>query len=235
MSSSKNIFLKGKLIKRYKRFFADVQLDNGKEVTAHCPNTGSMMGLLDIGNTVYLSESDNKKRKLKYTLEIIKINKAHVGVNTHRANRIVEKAIIKNKIKSLGKKLVVKREVKYGENSRIDFLITNEKKENIYVEVKNVTLSIKDEIAEFPDAITKRGSKHLIELSKLIKKKKRSIMLYLIQRDDCNKFKIAGHIDPAYKANLQKAITSGVEVLCYDCTFTNDKIILNKKIKFINK
>lgn len=235
MNISKNIFLKGKLIKRYKRFFADVQLDNGKQVTAHCPNTGSMMGLLDEGNVVYLSESDNEKRKLKYTLEVIRVKKAHVGVNTHRANRIVEDAIIQNKIKSLGKKLKVQREVKYGENSRIDFLISNEKNEEIYVEVKNVTLSNQNKIAEFPDSITERGSKHLIELSKIIKKNKRSIMLYLIQRNDCDQFKIAENIDPTYQANLKKAMKSGVEVLCYDCEFKNNKIELNKKIKFIKK
>ena len=235
MNNSKKKFLKGRLIKRYKRFFVDVQLDNGEQITAHCPNTGSMMGLLDEGNIVYLSESDNIKRKLKYTLEIIKVKKANVGVNTHRANRIVEKAILEGKIKSLGKKLLLTREVKYGENSRIDFLITNEKKENIFLEVKNVTLSKKNNLAEFPDSVTERGSKHLIELTKLIKKDKRSIMLYLIQRDDCKKFTTAGYIDPIYENNLKKAIKSGVEVLCYDCTFKNNMIELNKKIKFIIK
>ena len=235
MNNSKKKFLKGRLIKRYKRFFVDVQLDNGKQITAHCPNTGSMMGLLDEGNIVYLSESDNTKRKLKYTLEIIKVKKANVGVNTHRANRIVEKAILEGKIKSLGKKLLLTREVKYGENSRIDFLITNEKNENIFLEVKNVTLSKKNNLAEFPDSVTERGSKHLIELTKLIKKNKRSIMLYLIQRDDCKKFTTAGYIDPIYENNLNKAIKSGIEVLCYDCTFKHNMIELNKKIKFIIK
>ena len=235
MNNSKKKFLKGRLIKRYKRFFVDVQLDNGEQITAHCPNTGSMMGLLDEGNIVYLSESDNIKRKLKYTLEIIKVKKANVGINTHRANRIVEKAILEGKIKSLGKKLLLTREVKYGENSRIDFLITNEKKENIFLEVKNVTLSKKNNLAEFPDSVTERGSKHLIELTKLIKKNKRSIMLYLIQRDDCKKFTTAGYIDPIYENNLNKAIKSGIEVLCYDCTFKHNMIELNKKIKFIIK
>ena len=226
-------FISGKLIKRYKRFFADVQLDNNKEiVTAHCPNTGSMLGLLGEGNAVKLSEANKKDRKLKFTLEIIKSNGASVGVNTHRANRIVEAALLSNKIKSIKKIIHIKREVKYGENSRIDFLVNN-KDEEIYIEVKNVTLSLKKGIAEFPDAITERGSKHLKELSKIKDRKTRAIMLYLIQRDDCKYFQIAKEIDEKYNSNLQKAIESGVEVLCYNCKFKNNKIELDKKIKFL--
>ena len=226
-------FISGKLIKRYKRFFADVQLDNNKEiVTAHCPNTGSMLGLLGEGNAVKLSETNKKDRKLKFTLEIIKSNGASVGVNTHRANRIVEAALLSNKIKNIKKIIQIKREVRYGENSRIDFLVNN-KDEEIYIEVKNVTLSLKKGIAEFPDAITERGSKHLKELSKIKDKKTRAIMLYLIQRDDCKYFQIAKEIDEKYNSNLKKAIESGVEVLCYNCKFKNNKIELDKKIKFI--
>lgn len=226
-------FISGKLIKRYKRFFADVQLDNNKEiVTAHCPNTGSMLGLLGEGNAVKLSEANKKDRKLKFTLEIIKSNGASVGVNTHRANRIVEAALLANKIKNIKKIIDIKREVRYGENSRIDFLVNN-KDEEIYIEVKNVTLSLKKGIAEFPDAITERGSKHLKELSKIKDRKTRAIMLYLIQRDDCKYFQIAKEIDEKYNSNLKKAIKSGVEVLCYNCKFKNNKIELDKKIKFI--
>ena len=226
-------FISGKLIKRYKRFFADVQLDNNKEiVTAHCPNTGSMLGLLGEGNAVKLSEANKKDRKLKFTLEIIKSNGASVGVNTHRANRIVEAALLSNKIKSIKKIIHMQREVRYGENSRIDFLVNN-KDEEIYIEVKNVTLSLKKGIAEFPDAITERGSKHLKELSKIKDKKTRAIMLYLIQRDDCKYFQIAKEIDEKYNSNLKKAIESGVEVLCYNCKFKNNKIELDKKIKFL--
>mgnify|MGYP001294841346 FL=1 len=227
-------FISGKFIKRYKRFFVDVQLDNIKEtVTAHCPNTGSMLGLLKEGNPVKLSKVDDPKRKLKYTLEIIKSNGANVGVNTHRANRIVEEALISNKIKSLKKILELKREVKYGENSRIDFLVNNNMDEEIYVEVKNVTLSLKKGVAEFPDAITERGSKHLKELQKIKSKKTRAIMLYLIQRDDCKYFQIAKKIDEKYNSNLKKAIKSGVEILCYNCKFENNKIQIDKKIKFM--
>ena len=226
-------FISGKLIKRYKRFFADVQLDNTKEIiTAHCPNTGSMLGLLKEGNPVKLTEVDKKDRKLKFTLEIIKSDGANVGVNTHRANRIVEEALISNKIKSLKRIIDLKREVKYGENSRIDFLANNVDEE-MYIEVKNVTLSLKKGIAEFPDAITERGSKHLKELQKIKNKKTRAIMLYLIQRDDCKYFRIAKEIDEKYNSNLKKAIKSGVEILCYNCKFENNKIQMDKKIKFM--
>ncbi len=226
-------FISGKFIKRYKRFFVDVQLDNNKEVvTAHCPNTGSMLGLLKEGNKVKLTEVDDPNRKLKYTLEIIRSNGANVGVNTHRANRIVEEALISNKIKGLKKILELKREVKYGENSRIDFLINNNIGEQIYIEVKNVTLSLKKGVAEFPDAITERGSKHLQELQKIKNKKTRAVMLFLIQRDDCKYFQIAKDIDEKYNSNLKKAIKSGVEILCYSCTFDSNKIKIDKKIKF---
>ena len=226
-------FISGKFIKRYKRFFVDVQLDNNKEiVTAHCPNTGSMFGLLKEGNSVKLTKVDNPNRKLKYTLEIISSNGANVGVNTHRANRIVEEAIISNKIKSLKKILDLKREVKYGENSRIDFLINNNIGEQIYIEVKNVTLSLTKGVAEFPDAITERGSKHLQELQKIKNKKTRAVMLYLIQRDDCKYFRIAKEIDEKYNSNLKKAIKSGVEILCYSCKFESNKIKIDKKLKF---
>ncbi len=228
-------FISGRLIKRYKRFFADVKLDSGEVVTAHCPNTGSMMGLLTEGNIVYLSKTDNEKRKLKYTLEIIRDKGASVGINTHRANRIVEKAIIEKKISTLGKKYDYRREVKYGKNSRIDFLITNKKDEEIFLEVKNVTLSKRKGISEFPDAITERGSKHLLELIDIVKKNKRAIMLFLVQRNDCKKFRIAEEIDSIYKKNIMNAMKAGVEILCYDCSFVRNNIELDKKIKFIDK
>ena len=231
--TSKNTFLNGILIKRYKRFFADVQLDNNV-VTAHCPNTGSMMGLLDAGNKVLLSKSDNEKRKLKYTLEVIKLKKSHVGVNTHRTNRIVEKALNDNVLNFVKNITEVRREVKYGENSKVDFVVTTSKEE-VYIEVKNVTLSREKKTAEFPDAVTIRGSKHLIELAKLKKKGIRAVMLYVIQRDDINSFKIASDIDPIYARNLKKAMKSGVEVFCYDCKFSKNDISINSEKKFLNE
>tara|TARA_B100000989_G_scaffold86723_1_gene62441 strand:+ start:1724 stop:2422 length:699 start_codon:yes stop_codon:yes gene_type:complete len=231
--TSKNTFLNGILVKRYKRFFADVQLDNNV-VTAHCPNTGSMMGLLDAGNKVLLSKSDNEKRKLKYTLEVIKLKKSHVGVNTHRTNRIVEKALNDNVLNFVKNITEVRREVKYGENSKVDFVVTTPKEE-VYIEVKNVTLSREKKTAEFPDAVTIRGSKHLIELAKLKKKGIRAVMLYVIQRDDINSFKIASDIDPVYAKNLKKAMKSGVEVFCYDCKFSKKDISINSEKKFLNE
>ena len=231
--TSKNTFLNGILIKRYKRFFADVQLDNNV-VTAHCPNTGSMMGLLDAGNKVLLSKSDNEKRKLKYTLEVIKLKKSHVGVNTHRTNRIVEKALNDNVFNFVKSITEIRREVKYGENSKVDFVVTTPKEE-VYIEVKNVTLSRVKKTAEFPDAVTIRGSKHLIELAKLKKKGIRAVMLYVIQRDDINSFKIASDIDPIYARNLKKAMKSGVEVFCYDCKFSKKDISINSEKKFLNE
>ena len=233
MSKNSKNFLTGKIIKRYKRFFVDVQLDSKKIVTAHCPNTGSMMGLLEKDNLVYLTEADDPNRKLKFTLEAIQSNGAMVGVNTHRANRIVEEAIGKGKISELGKIVSFKREVKYGQNSRIDFLIQT-KKEEIYVEVKNVTLSRDKSIAEFPDAVTERGLKHLIELSALTTKSIRAVMLFLVQRDDCSKFKIAADIDNKYADTFKKVKKMGVEPLCYDCSFGRNGISVNKKIKILN-
>ena len=231
--TSKNTFLNGILIKRYKRFFADVQLDNNV-VTAHCPNTGSMMGLLDAGNKVLLSKSDNEKRKLKYTLEVIKLKKSHVGVNTHRTNRIVEKALNDNVLNFVKNITEIRREVKYGENSKVDFVVTTPKEE-VYIEVKNVTLSRVKKTAEFPDAVTIRGSKHLIELAKLKKKGIRAVMLYVVQRDDIDNFKIASDIDPVYAKNLKMAMKSGVEVFCYDCKFSKKDISINSEKKFLNE
>ncbi len=233
MSKNSKNFLTGKFIKRYKRFFVDVQLDSKKIVTAHCPNTGSMMGLLEKDNLVYLTEADDPNRKLKFTLEAIQSNGAIVGVNTHRANRIVEEAINNGKISELGKIVSFKREVKYGKNSRIDFLVQT-KKEEIYVEVKNVTLSRDKSIAEFPDAVTERGLKHLIELSTLPAKSVRAVMLFLVQRDDCSKFKIAADIDNKYAGTFKKVKKMGVEPLCYDCSFDKNGISVNKKLKILN-
>ena len=156
--------IKGKLIKRYKRFFTDIKVNN-QTITAHCPNTGSMMGLLDNGNDVWVSKNDNPDRKLKYTLEIIKANKNLIGVNTHRANRIVEDAL-KNKLINEFKKIkLIKREFKFSKDTRFDFLCDNK-----IIEVKNVTLTRENKVAEFPDAITSRGTKHLINLVNSMKK-----------------------------------------------------------------
>ncbi len=225
----KEKLISGDFIKRYKRFFVDVKIGN-KIVTAHCPNTGSMMGLLKKGNKVWLSKTDNPNRKLRYTLEIIKEQKSRVGVNTHKANKIVFDALHSNKVKDLINLDIIKQEVKFTENTRFDFLVTKKDKK-YFIEVKNVTLSRQKGIAEFPDAITSRGLKHIKELLKANKNGYKIFLIFLIQRDDCNKFQLAKDIDPEYCELLAKAVKKNLKVLCYDCKFSAKGIKLYRKIK----
>ena len=225
-----NKLISGVFIKRYKRFFVDVQIEN-KVITAHCPNTGSMKGLLKEGNKVWLSKSNNPDRKLKYTLQIIEDNSSKVGVNTHLTNKIVLDALKNNLIKEFDKNITIKPEVKFGDNTRFDFLITK-KNYKAFVEVKNVTLMRKPKIAEFPDAITSRGAKHIEELIKASKKGYEIYIAFIIQREDCNEFTIASDIDPEYSKLLSKAVKKKLNILCYDCKFSSKGIKLNKKIKF---
>ena len=222
--------LQGTLIKRYKRFFVDIKYKN-KTITAHCPNSGSMMGLLNKGNNVWFSESDNPKRKLKYTLEIVVVNNKPVGINTHLSNKIVFESLKNKKIENLTRFTNIKSEAKFSDNTRFDFLISNNK-EKCFLEVKNVTLLRQDNIAEFPDAITSRGTKHLKELIKAKRKGYESYMLYLIQRDDCKFFKIANDIDEEYKNTFDEALNNGVKMLCYDCKLNNEEIIINNQINY---
>ena len=225
--------LQGTLIKRYKRFFADIKYLN-KIITCHCPNTGSMMGLLSEGNKVWFSHSDNPKRKLKYTLEIIEIKKKMVGINTLLSNKIVLEALNQKKIKELIKFDNIKSEAKFTDETRFDFLISNNKKK-CFLEVKNVTLVRKEKQAEFPDAITVRGRKHLKELTSAKKKGFESYILYLIQREDCKTFKIAEDIDPDYIIALNESLKNGVKMLCYDCKLNNEEIKLNSQINYEQK
>ena len=226
----KETLLQGTLIKRYKRFFVDIKYKN-KLITAHCPNSGSMMGMLDEGNNVYFSKADNPKRKLKYTLEIIKVKNSLVGVNTHLSNKIVLEALKLKKIKQLKKFNNITREVKFSDHTRFDFLISNDTKK-CFLEVKNVTLSRKLKVAEFPDSITSRGTKHLNELINAKKRGFESYILYLIQRNDCGLFKIANDIDEEYKIAFNKAIKNKVKILCYDCKLSNKEIKINKQINY---
>tara|TARA_Y100000591_G_scaffold329293_1_gene357567 strand:+ start:38 stop:736 length:699 start_codon:yes stop_codon:yes gene_type:complete len=219
----------GEFVKRYKRFFVDVKI-KGKIITAHCPNTGSMQGLLNAGNKVYLTKSNNPKRKLKYTLQIIEDNNAKVGVNTHITNRIVLDALKNNLIKNFKNLEKIQQEVKFGENTRFDFLVTTKNK-NVFIEVKNVTLSRQKMLAEFPDAITERGLKHINELLKAKKKGYEIYLIYVVQRDDCKKFKIANDIDPKYYELLIKAVKKKLNILCYDCKFSTKGIKLNRNIQ----
>ena len=222
--------ISGHLIKRYKRFFVDVAIKN-KIVTAHCPNPGSMMGLLNQKNKVWITEALNKKRKLKYTLQIIEEKGSKVGVNTHLTNKIVGHALQKNLIKEFKKNIKVKNEQVFGKNTRFDFLLENGNKK-IFLEVKNVTLKRKASIAEFPDSVTSRGTKHLNELINATKKGFEAYLLFVIQRNDCDKFEIATDLDPVYSKTLIKAVKNNVKIICYDCKFSSKGIILNNKIKF---
>ena len=225
--------IKGKLIKRYKRFFVDVKL-NKEIVTAHCPNTGSMMGLLDEGNEVYLLKNDDPKRKLKYGLEIIKAQKNLVGVNTHMANKIVSHGLSNNLIKELKNSKKIKSEVFFNKDTRFDFLI-EKNKQKIFIEVKNVTLFRKKKIAEFPDAITTRGSKHLLALIDAIKKGYKSYLIFLVQIQNMENFKIAKDIDNEYYKNYLSAKNAGVNFLAYRCNISSKKIFIEKKLKIINE
>jgi sugar fermentation stimulation protein A len=225
----KNKLISGLFKKRYKRFFVDIKINN-QIITAHCPNTGSMYGLLKEGNKVWVSKSNNPNRKLKYTLEIIEDNKSKVGINTHSANKIVLDGLQNNLFKEFKSTSNIKPETKFGNNTRFDFLITN-KKNKTFVEVKNVTLSRKKGLAEFPDAITTRGLKHINELVNAGKKNYKIFILYLIQRNDCKTFTIAKDIDPNYALALSKAVKNDLNILCYDCKFSSKGIKVNKKIK----
>ena len=224
-----NELIPGVLIKRYKRFFADIKVKN-KIITVHCPNSGSMMGLLKKNNKVWISESNNKKRKLIYTLQIIEVEGNKVGVNTHLTNKIVLEGLKENLIPIFNKEVIIKTEQRFGHNTRFDFLL-NDNNQKSFLEVKNVTLVRKKKLAEFPDAITERGKKHLYELINTLKKGFKAYMLFVVQREDCNSFSIAKDIDPKYFEILTLAIKKNVKILCYDCKFTSKGIKLNKEIK----
>ena len=225
--------IKGKLIKRYKRFFVDVKIDK-KTVTAHCPNTGSMKGLLDQDNDVYLLKHDDPKRKLKYGLEIIKAQNNLVGVNTHLANKIVNHGLSNNLINELKNSDEIKAEVFFNKETRFDFLI-KKNKQKIFLEVKNVTLFRNKNTAEFPDAITSRGSKHLLALIDAIKKGYKAYLLFLVQIENMENFKIANDIDSEYYKNYLAAKKAGVNFLAYRCKISSKEIFIEKKLKIINE
>ena len=225
--------IKGKLLKRYKRFFTDIKLNN-EIITAHCPNTGSMMGLLNTNNDVWLSKNDNPKRKLKFTLEIIRVKNNLVGVNTHLANKIVHHGLTNNLINELKKCDQIKPEVFFNKETRFDFLI-NKKNQKIFLEVKNVTLFRNDKIAEFPDAITSRGSKHLKTLIDAIKKGYKSYIVFLVQIQGMKYFKIANDIDNEYYQSYLIAKKAGVNFLAYRCKISPKEIRIEKKLKIIDE
>ena len=228
----KGKLIKGKLIKRYKRFFVDIKL--GKEVvTAHCPNTGSMKGLLDKGNDVYLLSNNDPKRKLKFGLEIIKSRKNLIGVNTNMANKIAQHALENNLIKELKNNDQIKPEVFFNKDTRFDFLL-EKNKQKIFVEVKNVTLFRNKDTAEFPDAVTARGSKHLLTLIDAIKKGYKTYLIFLIQIQNMKNFKIAKDIDSEYYKNFLSAKKAGVNFLAYRCSINTKQITVEKKLRFLD-
>ena len=220
----------GKLIKRYKRFLADVELENGQLVTAHCPNSGSMAACSEPGRPVYLSFHDNPKRKLKYTWELISMPTSLVGTNTLVPNRLVYNAIVNNKIDELTGYDTVLREVRVGSHSRLDLKLEGPKK-SCFVEVKNCTL-VENQVAMFPDAVTQRGLKHLKEMQGLLRKKIRCAMFYLVQRMDAKVFRPAVHIDPSYAEELKKAHGKGLEILVYDVVINLKHIEVHRKLPF---
>jgi sugar fermentation stimulation protein A len=222
--------IQGTLIQRYQRFKADVKLRNGHIVTAHCPNSGSMLGCSEPGRPVYLSRHNHPKRKLKYTWEMIEMPTSLVGVNTWVPNLVVKEAIIRKKIRALRAYETIRTEVRYGQNSRIDLLL--EKGGNrCFVEVKNCTL-VEDGVAYFPDAITSRGLKHLVELQKEFRKGSQCVMFYLVQRMDAKRFSPADHIDPAYGQELRRAFRNGVEILVYDVFLNLEGISIKRRLPF---
>lgn len=225
--------IRGVLIKRYKRFLSDITLENGEMVTAHCANSGSMMGLLEPGAEVWLSPARNPKRKLKHTWELVRNGDGLVGINTSLPNAIVSEAIQADAIKELTGYDSLRREVTYGKNSRIDILLENDGRPPCYVEIKSVTLKRggpKTGLAEFPDSVTARGTKHLGELSDMVANGARAVMLYLVQREDCDRFAVATDIDPAYGAALVAARAAGVEAICYACRVSPDAIELDRAL-----
>lgn len=219
----------GTLIKRYKRFLADVELESGEIVTAHCPNTGSMQACCEPGRSVYLSRHDNPKRKLKYTWELIAMPGSLVGVNTLTPNRLVALAIAGSDIKELRGYDRIQREVKVGDHSRIDLLLTKGANRRCFIEIKNSTL-VEDGVALFPDAVTARGQKHIAELEKLSAAGDRCVMFYFIQRMDARVFRPADHIDVAYGKALRQAVKNNVEVLAYDVHIDLQGIRIRRKI-----
>ena len=219
----------GTLVKRYKRFLADVTLADGSVVTAHCANTGSMLGVAEPGSEVWLSPARNPERKLKYTWEMIRVGEGLVGINTQHPNRIVEDGVRAGGVAELTGYDEVQREVKYGKNSRIDVLLSADGRPDCYVEVKNVHLR-RGRAAEFPDAVTARGAKHLVEMADMVDGGARAVMFYLVQREDCETFAVADDIDPAYAEALETARSRGVEAVCYTCRLTPESIELDRPL-----
>jgi sugar fermentation stimulation protein A len=223
--------IRGTLLKRYKRFLADVRLEDGNVITATCPNTGTMLGLTEPGMTIHLSRSDSLTRKYPYTWEMTdRPGFGLIGINTARPNFLVEKAIISGLVETLAGYDNIRREVKYGANSRIDLLLEKPGKPPCYVEVKNVTLYRKPRLAEFPDCVTERGTKHLHELAAMVKAGNRAVMVYCIQGGGAEAFALTPDIDPIYEMAFRQARARGVEAVAVTCHVGLDRIFVDATV-----
>ncbi|MBS0271465.1 MAG: DNA/RNA nuclease SfsA [Proteobacteria bacterium] len=223
--------LRGHLIKRYKRFLADIELEDGTFITAHCPNSGAMQGLTDPGIPVWVSISSNPSRKLPYTWEMAEVEETYVGMNTSNPNHLVEEALKMDVIKELQGYQTLRREVPYGRNSRIDFLLEGMSRTLTYVEVKNVHLKRGQKVA-FPSSVTARGAKHMRELADMVHQGHQAYVIYIVQRNDCDEFEIASDIDPIYAEESLKAFKNGVKPLVYACEVAPNAITITHRINF---
>ena len=222
--------VRGTLVQRYKRFFADCVLDDGREVTAHCPNPGAMLGLNAPGLPVWLSRSDDPKRKLAHTLELVEVDGAPVGINTMHPNRLVAEALAAGAIPELAGYESVRREVRYSHNSRVDFLLQGEGRANCWLEVKNCHLRRAGTLAEFPDCVAARSTKHLQDLVDQVAAGDRAVALFVVQRTDCDAFAACRDLDPKFADGLEQAADAGVEVLVYGCAMSPEAITLDRPI-----
>ena len=216
--------IEARLARRYKRFLADVELADGSLLTVHCPNPGAMLGLNAPGSRVWISDSRNPARKLRHTLELMEADGAMVGINTNRANALAREAFDRGLVKEIPPQSVIRAEVRYGEKSRIDFLIGRQDAPDLYVEVKNVHLRRSPGLHEFPDSVTARGARHLAELAAMKRAGHDALMLFIIQRDDGDSFAIAADLDPAYAAGFSQARAAGVEALAISCLVSTQGI-----------
>ncbi|MBU2992534.1 DNA/RNA nuclease SfsA [Octadecabacter sp. 1_MG-2023] len=220
-----------RLIRRYMRFLSDVELSDGSVVKAHCPNPGSMMGLKDEGMRVWIEPNDDPKKKLDWGWRLAELPSAFVGIDTGAANKVVAEALVEG-IDGLGGYDVIRAEVKYREKSRVDFLLSSNRRRDCYLEVKSVTLSRQAGLAEFPDSVTARGAKHLGDLAAMVEQGHRAVLLFLVQRTDCDHVTLAADIDPTYAAAFKAALAAGVEVICLACAITPDEIIAARQLPF---
>jgi len=224
---------RGRLVQRYKRFFADVAMDDGREITAHCPNPGAMLGLKAPGLPAWLSRSEDPKRKLAHTLELVEVDGGLVGVNTMHPNRLVAEALALGAIPELAGYASVRREVNYGTNSRVDFLLESEDRAPCWLEIKNCHLMRTPGLAEFPDCVAARSSKHLRELAAMIEEGHRAVALFVVQRTDCEGFRACGELDPVFARTLDEVAARGVEVLAYACGMAETGVTITRRLPWL--